>query len=103
MKDLLGKVSDLTRTSLQDLKKIYTVSRLVSLVDAIDTENPEEDTVVTIPLYGKIIITKDLDFSFIPDSELRRDTFNLKQNPENYLKKELKKLLKIEDTAKSYE
>lgn len=98
MKDLLNKTSDLSRTSLQDLKKTLAILRLVSLMEAMEGLNEDGSMEIEIPLFGKILISKDFDFEFIPDSGLKKDAYNIRQEPDNFLKAELKKLLKIGDT-----
>lgn len=97
MKDILSKVASLSRTSLQDLKKIFSTTKTLTIIDSINTEDEEENSYIEIPYFGRIQINKDLDFEFIPDINLKKDIFTAKQDPEKYLKKELKKLLKIED------
>lgn len=97
MKDILSKTADLNRTTLQDLKKIFSIVKLLALVDSVNTEDEEGNSYIDIPFFGKIKVNEDLDFEFIPDLELKKDIFCVKQNPEKFLKKELKKLLKIEE------
>lgn len=97
MKDLLSKVADISRVSLQDLKKVFTITKMLSIIESIDSEDEKENTYIDIPYFGKIKVTADFDFEFILDINLKKDIFNAKQDPEKYLKKELKKLLKIED------
>lgn len=100
MKDTLSKVSDLVRISLHDLKKSFSLLKLVSLIDAMNrqSENSEDQSIVIdIPVFGKLKITDDFDFIFIPDIDFKKDVYQVKQNPELFLKKELKKLLKLSD------
>lgn len=100
MKDTLSKVSDLVRISLHDLKKSFSLLKLVSLIDAMNrqSENSEDRSIVIdIPVFGKLKITDDFDFIFIPDIDFKKDVYQVKQNPELFLKKELKKLLKLSD------
>lgn len=101
MKETLSKVSDLTRISLHDLKKAFTLLKLVSLISAInsqaDNENSSSDIYIDIPVFGKVKINEDMDFDFIPDVDFKKDIYQIRQNPENFLIKELKKVLKITD------
>lgn len=97
MKDILSKVASLSRTSLQDLKKIFSITKTLTIIDSINTEDEDKNSFIEIPYFGRLQINKDLDFEFIPDINLKKDIFIAKQDPEKYLKKELKKLLKIED------
>lgn len=95
MKDLLNKASDLSRTSLQDLKKTLTIIRLVALIESMENSSEDGTTEIEIPLFGKILISKDFDFEFIPDPALKKDAYSIRQDPDNFLKTELRKLLKI--------
>lgn len=100
MKDTLSKVSDLVRISLHDLKKSFSLLKLVSLIDAMNRQPEDSDDqsiVIDIPVFGKLKITDDFDFIFIPDIDFKKDVYQVKQNPELFLKKELKKLLKLSD------
>lgn len=100
MKDTLSKVSDLVRISLHDLKKSFSLLKLVSLIDAMNRQSEDSDDqsiVIDIPVFGKLKITDDFDFIFIPDIDFKKDVYQVKQNPELFLKKELKKLLKLSD------
>lgn len=100
MKDTLSKVSDLVRISLHDLKKSFSLLKLVSLIDAMNRQSEDSEDqsiVIDIPVFGKLKITDDFDFIFIPDIDFKKDVYQVKQNPELFLKKELKKLLKLSD------
>ena len=101
MKEPLSKVSDLTRISLHDLKKAFLLLKLVSLITAINTQadskDPNSDICIDIPVFGKIKINEDMDFDFIPDVDFKKDIYQIRQNPESFLIKELKKVLKISD------
>lgn len=100
MKDTLCKVSDLVRISLHDLKKSFSLLKLVSLIDAMNRQSEDSDDqsiVIDIPVFGKLKITDDFDFIFIPDIDFKKDVYQVKQDPELFLKKELKKLLKLSD------
>lgn len=103
MKDSLGKVSDLTRISLHDLKKSFSLLKLTALQTAINEQLSAEegegvpDIVIDIPMFGKIKITDDLDFNFVPDVDFKKDVYQAKQNPDLFLKRELKKILKVTD------
>ena len=99
MKDTLSKVSDLVRISLHDLKKSFSLLKLVSLIDAMNRQSEDSEDqsiVIDIPVFGKLKITDDFDFIFIPDIDFKKDVYQVKQNPELFLKKELKKLLKLQ-------
>ena len=93
----LSKVSILNRMTIQDLKRTLSLVRLVTIIDCINSVDEDDNSIVEIPFFGKIVITKELDFEFIPDNSLRKDIFEIKKNPDSFLKTELKKLLKIED------
>lgn len=97
MKDLLSKVADISRVSLQDLKKVFTITKMLSIIDSMDSEDDLGNIYIEIPYFGKIKTSADFDFEFILDMDIKKDIFSIKQDPEKYLKKELKKLLKIED------
>lgn len=97
MKDLLSKVSDLSRASPQEIKNLAGITRLVALMDFVDSEDEKGDSFVEIPTIGKIKITQDMDFEFIPLSSFRKEIFGIKQNPKNFLKNELRKLLGINE------
>ena len=93
----LNKVSVLNRMTVQDLKKTLGLIRLVTLIDCVNLVDEDGNSYVDVPLFGKIMITKDLDFEFIPETNFKKDVFDIKRDPELFLKKELKTLLKIED------
>lgn len=95
MRNLLNDVSDLSRTSLQDLKKILSIMKLEALIKGIENVSEDRTTEIEIPLFGKILVSSDFDFEFLPDSTFKKDVHSMKQDPENYLTVELKKLLKI--------
>lgn len=95
MKDLLNKSSDLSRTSLQDLKKILSIIKLESLVTAIDNPDEEGNIEVEIPYFGKVVVSEDFDFEFIPETSFKKDVFGIRQDPDKFLTNELKKLLKL--------
>lgn len=97
MKDTISKISDLSRISVQNLKKLINITRLVSLIDAINNTEEDKDTMVDLPGFGKLKVTNDLDFYFIPDIDLKKDIYNIKNDPEFFLKRELKKLLEIDE------
>lgn len=100
MRDALSKVSDLARISLCDIKKSFLLLRLVSFIDAMNREDEKDETStelsMDIPTFGKLKITEDFDFVFVPDMDFKKDAYQVMQNPEAFLKKELRKLLKIE-------
>ena len=98
---MLSKVSDLSRVPLHDLKRIFGLLRLLMLQELItdqmnETESDDESG-VEIPTLGKLKITKDLDFEFLPNVDFRKDAYLASQNPETFLKRELKKILKLTD------
>lgn len=97
MKDTISKISDLSRISVQNLKKLINITRLVSLIDAINNTEEDKDTFVELPGFGKLRVTKDMDFYFIPDIDLKKDIYSIKNDPEFFLKKELKRLLDIDE------
>lgn len=94
MKDLLNSVSDLGRISVSDLKQVLTLIRLVSLIYAVRGMENSKLT-IDIPSFGKVTVTEDFDFEFVPDAELKKDVFGIKQDPNFFLKNELKKILNI--------
>lgn len=99
MKDTLRKVSDLARISLQDLKQTFDLLKLVSLIDAMnrmsDEESSDNSLSLDIPMFGKLEVSKDFDFTFIPTVDFKKEIYQVQQNPEEYLKQKLKTLLKL--------
>lgn len=71
--------------------------RLKALVNAMNTQDESKDLIIDIPYFGRLKTTEDFDFIFIPDSDLKKDIYQVRQNPTVFLNKELKKLLKLED------
>lgn len=94
MKDSLSKVSDLTRISLQDLKKVFNI---LKLVDLMSTMNEESDEIhIEVPMFGTILINpNNWDFSFVPEDTFKKEIFSAYMEPENFLKKKLKECLKL--------
>lgn len=99
MKDTLAKTADITRLTVQDLKKTLQTLKLISLMEALNSQTDDENLKINIPFFGEIEISKDFDISFRLNDDLRRDVYLMNQNPEYFLKKELSKLLKLETVA----
>ena len=99
MKDTLAKTADITRLTVQDLKKTLQTLKLISLMEALNGQTDSENLKINIPYFGEIEISKDFDISFRLNDDLRRDVYLMNQNPEYFLKKELSKLLKLETVA----
>lgn len=97
MKNLLNKISDLSRTSLQDVKKFLNICRLTTLMGYIENLDEEGNSFIEIPSFGKIKVSSEMDFEFIPTTELKKEVFSIKQNPNTFLKNELRKVFQIED------
>ncbi len=95
MKDLMSDVTDLSRASLPEIKNILDLSRLLSLINFMNEEDEEGNSYVEIPTMGKILVSKDFDFEFIPNQSFKKEIFGIRQNPRNFLRNELKKVLKI--------
>ena len=71
--------------------------RLKVLINAMNTMDDSKDLIIDIPYFGRLKTTEEFDFIFIPDSDLKKDIYQIRQNPNAFLNKELKKLLKLED------
>lgn len=99
MKNQMSKISDLSRVSLQDVKNLFNVTRLVTLIDFIKNMDENGDSYIEIPTFGKILISKDLDFEFLPSTDLKKEVYGILQNPNNFLKNELKKVFNIGENA----
>ncbi len=100
MKDVLNKTMTISRTSLTDLRKIFTITRTVALADSINEDSDvNTDLKIDIPLFGTVTVNKDFDFEFTPCPELRKDVYTLRQNPNTFFKNELKKIFKIGDMS----
>lgn len=93
MKTILDTVETITRISKDNLNDILSTIQLVSILDSI-TNNTNE---IAIPKYGKIIVDKDFNLEFVPDTDFKRTLYNSQKDPNHYLKNELKKLLNIEE------
>lgn len=96
MINALNEISMLSRMSVQDLKSLLGIARLVFLTNFIENTDEKGNSFIDIPTVGKIIVTEDYDFEFIPAIEFKKEIYNLKQNPNNFIKDELKKLFHIE-------
>ena len=78
--NILNKVSVLNRMTVQDLKKTLGLIRLVTLIDCVNLVDEDGNSYVDVPLFGKIMITKDLDFEFIPETNFKKDVFDIKRD-----------------------
>jgi hypothetical protein len=96
-KDALGKISDLSRFSLVEIKRLAEIARIITLSESIDSEDEDGNFFIEIPTVGKIKVSDDLDFEILPLPSFKKEIYSLKQNPKNFLKNELKKLLGIGD------
>ena len=95
--NIMNDISTLSRVSVQELKKIASITRLVMLSSTINTSDPgnQKDIVVEIPTIGKILVNEDFDFEFVPTTDFKRELLGIKQDPNNFLKTELKKVFNI--------
>jgi len=94
-KDFYRNVTNLSRVTANDLKRLLSIIRVVSLTEATDAVKEGGDLIIEVPPFGQIYVNKDLDFEFKPDANLKRDVFEVQQNPEKFLKKELVRLFNI--------
>lgn len=97
MSNSLNEISTLSRTSVQDLKNLLSIARLVLLTNFIEDTDDQGNSVIDIPTVGRIVVTDDFDFEFTPTIEFKKELYNLKQNPNNFIKDELKRLFHIEE------
>lgn len=96
MKETINKLSDLTRISPTELRRVFSLLRLITSIEAINNRESENDKMkLEIPTFGEIVVSEDLDFEFIPDMDFKKDLYQIKQNPEEFLKRELEKTLKL--------
>lgn len=98
-KDFFRNVTNLSRVSINDLKRLLSLIRVVSLTEATDAVKEGGDLIIEVPPFGQIYVNKNLDFEFKPDTDLKKDVFEVQQNPEKFLKKELTRLFNIGEVS----
>lgn len=98
MKTIENRVAILSKSSVSKIQEIEKLTRLLSVLDYIDSEADENGSGrIKIPEFGELVISANGDIEFLASKALLKDLDLIKKNTNAFLKKEICKILGVEN------